>query len=777
MTHARSPRRSNRLSRFLLQGRHWWLAAACLLAVIAFVHRNRVDFDRSVENLLSPNDPLLAAFRLLKRTFGGNEIVLAVYTDPELLAADGHGIRRLQSIAERCRDVPGVGSVLSLDRVMGDAIVTLDTGVAKRTLQLFEGYTHNREGNVAVVVCMLQSESEAGASRTATIDQLRQVLNHLPEGLPSGMVTGEPVMLVDGFRFVQLDGNRLGRWSSLLMGLTILVCFRDWRWVFVCVAVVQSALLTTQATLALLGLRLSMVSSMLTAVVTVVGVATVVHIIVRFREAQRTGHGARYAAWRTCGLLAIPVLWACTTDGVGFAALASASVKPVQDFGIMMAIGCLAVLASTAMIVPALAMLFPAPKNIRRDGSRWERRLRQGLRAFADSISRRPGVIAVVAGIPMVLAICGVRFLRVETDFTRNFHRDSQIVVAYEFVEDRLGGAGVCDLLIPAPESLNWEFLRGVRELEARIEQEAGDPGSAMAGITKVLSLADAVLAGAPRIDALRPPFTQTAVAAAGLAAMKTKIPSFYRALYGQDPQSGQHYLRVMLRAREQQPAEKKRAMIARLQQLSSEAFPGTKVTGFFVLLTNLVDSIVKDQWRTFAVATLGIGFTMLVALRSGWLTLAALVPNALPILVVSGVMGWITRSGWFDFRINMGSAMIAAVSLGLSIDSSIHYIYAFRREKEKTGSVTQALAAAHESVGLSMLFSTIALIVGFAVLITSEFVPTVYFGWLVTLAMIGGLLGNLVVLPLLLNWIYTCHRPRAKKVPSWHAPSDVPRP
>jgi predicted RND superfamily exporter protein len=127
---------------------------------------------------------------------------------------------------------------------------------------------------------------------------------------------------------------------------------------------------------------------------------------------------------------------------------------------------------------------------------------------------------------------------------------------------------------------------------------------------------------------------------------------------------------------------------------------------------------------------------------------LIALVPNALPILMVTGLMGWI------GLKINMGAAMIAAVSVGLSVDSSIHYISFFRRARAGGKTVADALDEVQQSVGRAMVFSTLALVVGFTVLTISEFVPTIYFGSLVALSMLGGLVGNLVILPLLLRLV-----------------------
>src|SRR5262249_15971744 len=120
---------------------------------------------------------------------------------------------------------------------------------------------------------------------------------------------------------------------------------------------------------------------------------------------------------------------------------------------------------------------------------------------------------------------------------------------------------------------------------------------------------------------------------------------------------------------------------------------------------------------------------------------------NAVPIYVVMGLLGWV------GLKMNMGAAMIAAVSMGMSVDSSIHYFSMFRHVRREGMSVHEALARCQQSVGLAMVFPTVALIIGFGVLITSEFVPTIYFGALMSLAMLGGMLGNLIVLPLLLLW------------------------
>jgi predicted RND superfamily exporter protein len=730
---------------WLLRSRWALLALAVLLAAAAYLPSRQVAFDRSIENMFAQDDPLLASYRKLRRVFGGNEVALIVYRDEKLLASSGAGIRRLAAVSRQIEDAPGVKGVLSLDRLMGEAIVSPTNSLAARQRELFENLTHSARGDVAAVVAMLLAEDQTDVPRRDTINALRVIAQRLP----SGMIAGEPVMISDGFHYVAEDGRRLGLWSTLLLSAVIVLCFRSVRWVLIPVAVVQLALLLTRATLNACGLRLSMVSSMLTAIVTVVGIGTVVHILVNFREMRGAGLTPREALLRCGVLLAAPIFWSCATDAAGFGSLWMARVGPVQDFGVMMAVGAMLVLIAVPLIVPALAL---AGRRDAAPGRVWgEEAFARQLQRVASLVAQRPYAVGWPLLVLSLLMAAGSVRLEVETDFTRNFRSGSPLVQSYEFIEANLGGAGVWDVIIPAEETLSWDFLQRVRRLEERLRSEtktAGPEGQPQPALSKVVSLADAEEAA----NAMTPPLLRKPLVPVALSAMRRQMPVFYNALHAPDPdRPGRFYLRVMLRAAERQPAEQKRRLIAQVRQIAREEFPEAEVTGFFVLLTHLIDSVIQDQWRTFAVATAAIFVMMIVAFRSVTLAVVSLVPNVLPILMVMGGMGWLAD---FGFKINMGSAMIAAVSIGMSIDSSIHYVLSFRRRRDAGRTVAEALADTQRSVGLPASFATLALVVGFCVLVTSQFVPTVYFGVLVSLAMFGGLLGNLVMLPILLRLV-----------------------
>jgi predicted RND superfamily exporter protein len=406
-----------------------------------------------------------------------------------------------------------------------------------------------------------------------------------------------------------------------------------------------------------------------------------------------------------------------------------------------------------------------------------------GLDGLVRWVEHHPWLVGVASLVIFLAASAGVWRLEVESDFTKNFRRDSEIVRSYEFVEEHLGGAGVWDVIIPAPQTLDFEFLRRVQRLQQRLAGEVkvrGEQGRERPGLTKSLSLADSVTTFVPNIlDEIEvpiPPLTpesmlptirermgpallkaRNAELELALAGMQARIPSFYKALHNEDPQHpGQYWLRVMLRSHERQSSQAKREIIERVARIAREQFPAAgdphgrvpEATGFFVLLAYLIDNLLADQWLAFLVATSGILLMMLIALRNPLQALVALVPNVAPIMIVTGLMGWV------GYKINMGAAMIAAVSMGLSIDSSIHYILSFQAARAEGKSMHAALAAVHHSVGRALIFATLALIAGFSVLCFSEFVPTIYFGALVSLTMLGGLAGNLVVLPLLLKLV-----------------------
>ncbi|GAB5402313.1 MAG: MMPL family transporter [Aureliella sp.] len=751
----------------------WHFALLVLAAVVAaasFSASRKLTLEWNVEGMFPPGDPLVESYYDLQQRFGGNQVVLAVYRDGQLWNTDGSGLDRLETISQQLASVPGVSAVLSLselhrilERMRGPlAMLSLkkklpplldpDDELAQAMARVFEGYTHQPGSEFVAIAVLLQPNSSTSSSRGQLISKLRSVMEELPAPASEGLVTGEPVLVEDGFRMVQRDGWRLGTTSTILLVIVLFACFRSVRWTLIPLVVVHWSLLVTQAILATLGLQLTMISSTLTAVVTVVGVATSMHVLLYFQSARRQGKSRESALEATFANLLGAVAWACMTDAAGFAALMVAGVGPVRDFGLMMAVGSLVVLLAIVVVVPGLALI--GSLDVDPTTPRFDVALRRSLRSLliASLSHRRTGLLLLL--ILFAIGLFGSQRMTIETDFTKNFGKESDIVRGYSLIERELGGAGVWDIMLPAPPTINNNYLQQVLELENQLRLIEVKKEQTSLRLAKVLSVADADLAGqtSTLIGALP--------ASARLGGMQAAMPEFTGALLASETdEDGNRWMRVMLRSPEQAPADVKHQLVERVeaeledftaspewQQLFQSPPPPAEIAGYHIMLGALVDRVLQDQWICFLVASVSIFSLMAAATRSLKLAAFALVPNALPILLVLGMMGW------FNIQVNMGAAMIAAVSLGLSVDSSIHYLLHIRRQRRAGKSQREALISAQENVGLAVVLATLALIVGFLSLCSSEFVPTVVFGSLASLTMLGGLLGNLIVLPILLG-------------------------
>ena len=735
------------------------LAVAVLLAAFAAGPASRLSFDQSIESMYAEDDRHLEAFRTSRDLFGGDEFVVVAYRDPTLLDIETHRLdpdagEALTEFADRLSAVPGVKSASTqhLADAMRFGLARRVPAIRRKIVEMVEGVLIGSDGETTAIVLRLQTEVPGEPGVMPRAETFRRIRDLAAGHDPPAHVVGEPLQVQDMFRYVEQDGGTLFWWSLGLLAVVLWVLFRSRRWIVLPLAVVLVAIVWTEVLLVASGMRLSMVSSMLNSLVTIIGVATVTHVAVQYGH-QRRSLSPSAALVRTLVVLAPPVFWAGATTAIGFAALLSSTITPVRSFGVMMALGTAMVLAAATCLLPGGTLLLARDDSdvIRRDDDGF---LVRGLGSLADRVVRFPGVVVAGAVAVVLAATLGLTWLRVETDFSENFRADSDIRVALDFVESRLGGAGNWEVNFAAPEKLTEEYLARVAVLAERLEELAGQPESKLPDgrrrLTKVVSLTGG-LKLVPKL-----PFV-TNTLEKRLKYLDRFEPEFRSSLHNPELRR----MRIVLRGLEKQQAGDKRQLIGRVEQLAREVFPSevpgerpAEATGLFVLLTYLMESLLRDQAVSFVLAAVGITSMMTLAFGSLRIGLVALVPNLFPIVVVIGVMGWL------GLPINIATAMIASVSLGLTVDSSIHYIAGFRRARAGGLDVDAALAATHQGVGRAVVYANAALIVGFSVLTLSHFVPLIYFGILVSVAMAGGVAGNLVLLPVLLRWI---ERPAAR--------------
>jgi len=740
----------HRLIDWLIGHRSGALLVALGAFLLALPPSRRLAFDQSIEALYSEANPRLADYLDSKQLFGGDELILVCYRDPELYVAQTDEFRddRLALVAQLAdqlnsriqgiepRETQEMASLLR--RAQALRRMPRLQALERRVRELARGICLGPDNQTTAVVLRLLPASRAPIPRGETIRQVRNVAaeftsqNHLET-----FVVGEPVQVHDMFQYVEEDGARLGRWSALLLLVVIFGLFRNLRWTLIPVLVVWATIVWTRGTLAALGYRLSMVSSMLTSLVTIVGVATVVHIVVRYQE-LRAGRSPAEALALALKQLAPAIFWTCATTAAGFGAQLSSHIQPVASFGIMMLWGTLLVLPALSLLVPGLALL--GGWGVDPAAVPGSRRIRLLLDGATRLVRQSPGVLWSALVAAAVLVAVGCTRLEVETNFSHNFRESSPILQSLNFVESHLGGAGAWEVNFPAPHELDDPFLARVRDLAANLRKLTEGPDSRPA-LTKVLAVSDG-LDLIPRVPLVIPNLSAQA------RWLNEVEPIFLPSLY--NPEAGR--MRIFLRSHERKRSEEKVALIERAEQLAREAFPeatgeaAPRATGLHVLLANLTESLLNDQWLSFALAAGAILAMMTVAFRSLRIGLISLVPNLLAIGLVVGVMGWL------NLPINIGTAMIASVAMGLSVDSSIHYLKGLQHELTLDGNFQAALDRTQQNVGSALICANLALVVGFLVLTLSNFIPLVYFGLLSSVAMVGGLIGNLLVLPLLLG-------------------------
>ena len=773
------------LSTLLIRWR-WALALFGVLTWLATVPvASKLDFDRRIESLFPSDDADLVSYQNLQRVFGGQSVVLMVYRDP--LLTTFAGLERNRQLTEKIRQLDGVADVLSLarlndamDRVRpavskGDVpnLFRSDDAVASGFLELFENYTHSADGSRAALVILL---GEAG--RSATLTKLKRIRDALGTGeffadqmdakesqssvvCLDAVLVGESVMITDALDLIRRDGKSLAVWTVVLLGFVLLVTSGEWRLVLLATATITWTIVITQGLLVALGWRLSIASSVLTALITVMVVTAVLHLGIRYRRLKRKGLSESEATLAAIRLLAWPIFWTGLTDAAGFFALSFSSLAPIRQFGLMISIAVMAGMVGVCLFVGVClsTKLIVSRRNSRWISSHWllasmvsaQDRLQRFIRRMSLSLVtmsvQRPRSVLLVIGLMFLVAALGVPHLESERSFLNNFESRSQIARSYRVVEDSFGGAGVWDVMLEAPTNLTEEYLAEVRAFEEQLRRIEVDG----VRLTKVLSIADAEwVVRKSRFAALLPVGPR-------ISFMAVVLPGFFDALIS-EPEGDHRYLRLMLRSGEDLEAEQKEELINQVRKVVAE-YAGSRslqsremvdasvqVTGYYILLSRLIDQVVRDQWKCLIASVLLVGGLISLFLRSFRLALVSLVPNIIPLATVLAVCGLAGE------RLNMGAAMIAAVSIGLSIDGSVHLLYHYHLQKRHLGrSVKRSIQAAAGKTGVAVTLATCALVLGFGVLAQSEFVPTATFGLLIAITMVLGTAANLIFLPALL--------------------------
>ncbi|SHF05459.1 hypothetical protein SAMN04487965_1258 [Microbulbifer donghaiensis] len=608
----------------------------------------------------------------------------------------------------------------------------------------------------------------------ARVEEVREILAGY-KGEAELFLGGVSMITADMISFIQSDLVVFGTGILLFIIATLLIIFRQVRWVLLPLATCVTTAVMMLGLLSWLDWRLTVISANFVALLLIITLAITIHLAVRYREyaAQHPEWDREQLALAAVRFMAKPCLYTALTTIVAFASLVVSGIRPVIDFGWMMTMGVALALVLSFLMIPALLMVLP-----KRTGGMSEDNSHAFTLLFSRFAERHRGVVLGVSLVAAVASAVGISQLKVENRFIDYFDDSTEIYQGMLVIDRRLGGTVTLDIILdkPAEEEAAFEgeedpFAVGGDEEFAEEDPFASDDpfGGAddtaeqsywftVGGLAKIEQLHD-YLEQQPEIGKVQSLATFYKVARDlnggplndfELAVARTSLPQEITDVLVDPYLSVEHsQARITLRAMETDPNLRRDELIQRIYNYAHDemgiAPDNVHQTGLLVLYNNMLQSLFKSQILTLGAVFVGILLMFLVLFRSMSLAIIALIPNMLAACVVLGGMGLA------GIPLDMMTITIAAITVGIGVDHAIHYLYRFRDEFAKDGDYLATMHRSHATIGRAMFYTAITIIAGFSILALSKFVPSIYFGLLTALAMTAALLGSLTLLPLLL--------------------------
>jgi len=583
---------------------------------------------------------------------------------------------------------------------------------------------------------------------------------------------GASMVADDLVTFIRSDLKVFGSAVLAFLVVTLWIIFRQLRWILLPVITCSFSVLTTSGFLGLFGWEVTVISSNFISIQLIITMAITIHLIVRYRELARLNPDIdqRQLILDSTMFMARPCTFAVLTTVVGFGSLVLSGILPVMNFGWMMSAGIGVSLFLTFLIFPVLLMQMPKIMPNTSFESRFAL-----TKIFADITERHGRTILVVSICALIISVIGAARLNVENSFIDYFQDDTEIYQGMKVIDQQLGGTTPLDLIVQLEkseadmpqqeaESTDVEELDDEEEFDSFEEEFEESAGEAQYWFTaekmeqieeihdyldgldqtgKVLSLGTMLKVG-KTLNSGKPLDNFL------LALIYNELPEEFREIVLDPYVSVEHNeARFYVRIRDSEPDLRRNELLMQIKQdlTSKLGIPEEKgqLASLLVLYNNMLQSLFRSQILTLGAVILSFLIMFMFLFRSLTIALIAIFPNVLSIGVVLGFMGWM------GIPLDMMTITIAAISVGIAVDNTIHYIHRFRHEFKTDSNYLASMRRSHESIGYAMYYTSITIIIGFSILVLSKFIPSIYFGLLTGLAMLIALLAALTLLPQLL--------------------------
>ncbi|HEY7774877.1 MAG TPA: MMPL family transporter [Marinagarivorans sp.] len=623
-------------------------------------------------------------------------------------------------------------------------------------------------------------------------------------------IGGVTMITADMISFIRQDLIVFGGAALLFMVLVLGVIFRSVKFVVLPMVTCVSAVTMTLGIVCWAGWHLTVISSNFVALLLIIALAIIIHLVVRYREyeSEQPDWSQKQLVLGACGYMVKPCLYTALTTIVAFASLVVSDIRPVMDFGWMMTIGLVLATLLAFLLFPAVLVLLPREPASQAKKASSGKPFTAYCAVVVDRLGN--GVLVLALGV-LALSVWGISQLQVENRFVDYFHEDTEIHQGLSLIDQKLGGTTSLDIILQSkaatalqPSSSNAESSNidpdndpfgATQDPFAEVEapeaggedafDEVDDPFGESSEQDDPFAEADPfgdegdkkqasiwmTVAGLQLIDRItsyldKQPEIGKVQSLATLYEVGKDINgslnNFELAVMEQSLTEDveqvlvQPYLdrdtdqaRITMRIIDTYPGLKRAELVERIRAelagMDGIDTDHVRFSGLLILYNNMLQSLFSSQIVTLGAVFLGIGIMFLLLFRSLVVAVVALLPN---MLAASAILGGMGLAG---IPLDMMTITIAAITVGIGVDDTIHYIHRFKTELARDGDYVEAMHRAHRSIGRAMYYTSIIIIFGFSIMVLSQFIPTIYFGLLTGLAMLAALSGALLLLPQLI--------------------------
>ena len=601
------------------------------------------------------------------------------------------------------------------------------------------------------------------------ITQIRQVIakynqnsqSRIPHQASSSQLFlgGINMIADDMIAFVRSDLATYGLAILLLCSLCLFVYYLQLRYVFLAIFICLVCVGVASGLFGLLGFAITVISSNYIALQLIITLSVVIHLINSYREFFRkkssfSQKAIVYLALKEC---MSPCFFAIFTTIIGFISLVFSDIRPIISLGVMMSASItLSLIFSFWLFGSIMSLLSKKSVN-----TAFERYF--SLTTLCAKIAlnlRARKVVFAISALGLCVGLWGISKLSVENSFIGYFKENTDIYKGMELIDNKLGGTVPLDIIIsfkkdkkePRNSSLDDEFADEFASSDAAqywfnerrmsVLKSVNEYLKNKEFIGSVSSLADLLEVGKElnegrELDALALALIYSSLSGEGRELILTPFVSIEN-----------DELHFSVRTLDSDPRLKRAEFLRTLQNELNELVgenAQVKISGAMKLYTNMLSSLFSSQINSLGFVLLAFFATFWLIFASLRLAIIAICINILPLICVLGAMGLAGLS------LDIMSITIGSISLGIGVDSAIHYIYRYKRELAHFKDSKKAIIASHASIGYALYYTSFAVFIGFGVMISSNFWPTIYFGALTDLVMFFMLASSLILLPSLL--------------------------